>query len=59
MDKLNERRIELANIIVMEMDHQTVDQQGRLAIDLESGGQAMLFMKGSLNRLNGKIKMDF
>ncbi|PID20247.1 hypothetical protein CSV61_15670 [Sporosarcina sp. P3] len=46
VDKLNERRIELANIIVMEMDHQTVDQQGRLAIDLESGGQAMLFHEG-------------
>lgn len=46
VDTLNEKRIELANIIVMEMDHQTVDQQGRLAIDLESGGRAMLFHEG-------------
>ncbi|WP_153731605.1 DUF3048 domain-containing protein [Sporosarcina obsidiansis] len=46
VDKLNERRVELANIIVMEMDHRMVDQEGRLAIDLHSGGKALLFHEG-------------
>ncbi|EGQ26027.1 MULTISPECIES: DUF3048 domain-containing protein [Sporosarcina] len=46
VDKLNERRVELANVIVMEMDHQTVDQEGRQAIDLHSGGKAVLFHEG-------------
>lgn len=59
VDKLNERRIELANIIVMEMDHQTVDQQGRLAIDLQSGGQAMLFHEGIARTIEWKNKDGF
>ena len=59
VDKLNERRIELANIIVMEMDHQTVDQQGRLAIDLESGGQAMLFHEGIAKPIEWQNKDGF
>lgn len=59
VDKLNERRVELANIIVMEMDHQTVDQQGRLAIDLESGGQAMLFHEGIAKTIEWQNKDGF
>ncbi|PIC66357.1 hypothetical protein CSV71_10990 [Sporosarcina sp. P21c] len=59
VDKLNERRIELANIIVMEMDHQTVDQQGRLAIDLESGGPAMLFHEGIAKSIEWQNKDGF
>lgn len=59
VDKLNERRIELANIIVMEMDHQTVDQEGRLAIDLQSGGQAMLFHEGIARTIEWQNKDGF
>ncbi|PIC70176.1 hypothetical protein CSV77_10485 [Sporosarcina sp. P16b] len=59
VDKLNERRIELANIIVMEMDHQTVDQKGRLAIDLESGGPAMLFHEGIAKPIEWQNKDGF
>ncbi|WP_301109074.1 DUF3048 domain-containing protein [Sporosarcina sp.] len=46
VDKLNERRVELANIIVMEMNHKIVDREGRQAIDIHSGGKAMLFHDG-------------
>ncbi|WP_233192104.1 DUF3048 domain-containing protein [Sporosarcina sp. P34] len=59
VDKINERRIELANIIVMEMDHQTVDQKGRLAIDLESGGPAMLFHEGIAKPIEWQNKDGF
>ena len=59
VDKLNERRIELANIIVMEMNHQTVDQEGRLAIDLQSGGQAMLFHEGIARPIEWQKKDGF
>lgn len=46
VDTFNERRVELANILVMEMNHRTIDQEGRLAIDLQSGGKARLFHNG-------------
>ncbi|GKV67030.1 MULTISPECIES: DUF3048 domain-containing protein [unclassified Sporosarcina] len=46
VDKLNERRVELANVLVMELDHKTVDREGRQAIDIHSGGKAMLFHDG-------------
>lgn len=46
IDKANERRVEIANVAVMEMNHETIDGQGRLSIDLQSGGRAMLFHEG-------------
>ncbi|ARD47818.1 DUF3048 domain-containing protein [Sporosarcina sp. P33] len=59
VDKINERRIELANVIVMEMDHQTVDREGRLAIDLQSGGTAMLFHEGIAKTIEWQNKDGF
>ncbi|PIC63341.1 hypothetical protein CSV79_12320 [Sporosarcina sp. P13] len=59
VDKLNERRVELSNVIVMEMNHQTVDQQGRLAIDLQSGGNAMLFHEGITREIEWENRDGF
>lgn len=51
VDKLQERRVELANIVVMEMNHQTIDKEGRQAVDLHSGGKALLFHEGIAKQL--------
>ncbi|MDV6377734.1 DUF3048 domain-containing protein [Sporosarcina sp. GW1-11] len=59
VDKLNERRVELSNVVVMEMDHQTVDQQGRLAINLQSGGNAMLFHEGITREIEWENRDGF
>lgn len=59
VDKLNERRVELANVVVMEMNHQTVDQQGRLTIDLQSGGKALLFHEGITREIEWENKGGF
>lgn len=38
--------VQIANIFVVEADHRTLDDVGRRAIDLESGGKALLFQQG-------------
>ncbi|AOV06770.1 DUF3048 domain-containing protein [Sporosarcina ureilytica] len=48
IDKANGKPIELTNILVFEAAHQTIDAEGRQAIDLESGGKARLFQAGGV-----------
>lgn len=45
-DLNNNETLSASNLIVFETTHRTLDNVGRLAIDLESGGQAYLFQKG-------------
>ncbi|MBT2584120.1 DUF3048 domain-containing protein [Planococcus sp. ISL-109] len=45
-DKESLQRIEVANVLVIEADHQTIDAKGRQEIDLLSGGRALLFQEG-------------
>ncbi|AXI00062.1 DUF3048 domain-containing protein [Sporosarcina sp. PTS2304] len=59
VDKLNERRVELSNVLVMEMNHQIIDQQGRLAIDLQSGGKAILFHEGITREIEWENRDGF
>lgn len=42
------------NILIVEMDHQTIDNKGRKAIDLKSGGQGYLIQKGIVNEVEWK-----
>ncbi len=46
VDKVDEVPVELANILVFEATHRTIDSIGRQSIDIESGGKGMLFQAG-------------
>ena len=46
IDKANDEQIELSNILVFETAHRTIDSAGRQAVDIESGGKALLFQAG-------------
>jgi hypothetical protein len=47
-----EKPIEVENIFIVETSHQVIDDAGRRAIDLESGGNAYLLQKGFINQVN-------
>lgn len=51
IDKANEKRIELSNVLVFEAEHETIDSEGRQSIDLESGGKALLFQAGIVKEI--------
>lgn len=46
IDMNNDEQLSASNLIVFETKHRTLDNEGRLAVDLESGGAAYLFQKG-------------
>ena len=46
IDKANDKQLELSNILVFEAPHRTIDSVGRQAVNIESGGKAMLFQAG-------------
>lgn len=46
IDLNNNEQLSAANLIVFETRHRTLDNVGRLGIDLESGGAGYLFQKG-------------
>ncbi|WP_172373232.1 DUF3048 domain-containing protein [Sporosarcina jiandibaonis] len=51
IDHTNNEPIALSNILVFEANHQTIDKDGRQAIDLESGGKALLFQAGIVKEI--------
>ena len=51
IDHINDKPIALSNILVFEANHQTIDNEGRQAIDLESGGKALLFQAGVVKEI--------
>lgn len=51
VDKANDKEIELSNILVFEAEHQTIDAEGRQAIDIESGGKGLLFYAGTVKEI--------
>ncbi|MCM3786203.1 DUF3048 domain-containing protein [Neobacillus mesonae] len=50
LDAYDGTRLAASNIIVLSTTHQVLDDVGRLAVDLSSGGEAMLFQQGKLIR---------
>ena len=48
IDNANDEPIEVANILVFEAEHHTIDAEGRQSIDLEAGGKARLFQAGTV-----------
>lgn len=51
IDELDESSIEVSNIIVQYCNHQVLDDEGRLAIDLYSGGSGFLFRDGRVHKI--------
>lgn len=56
VDKTNEAQVELANILVFETNHRTIDNEGRQAVDIESGGKGMLFQAGIVKAIDWENK---
>ena len=48
IDKNNDEQLSATNLIVFETTHKTLDNVGRLYIDLETGGEAYLFQQGKM-----------
>ncbi len=46
-----EEPIEINNVFIIEASHQVIDQEGRRAIDLESGGEAYLLQNGVMQEV--------
>lgn len=48
----SEDSIQLDNIFIVETDHEVIDDAGRRAIDLTSGGEGYLLRKGTITKVN-------
>lgn len=48
IDMNNDEQLSATNLVVFETGHKTLDNEGRLAVDLTSGGAAYLFQKGKV-----------
>ncbi|HZG72092.1 MAG TPA: DUF3048 domain-containing protein [Chondromyces sp.] len=60
IDRETKAPIEMENILIVEADHHIIDEQGRLEIDLVSGGKGYFIQNGFLNEVewsnvNGRI----
>lgn len=47
----SEDPVEIANVFVIETVHEIIDNEGRRQIDIESGGNAFLFQRGKMQRV--------
>ncbi|WP_151736851.1 DUF3048 domain-containing protein ['Paenibacillus yunnanensis' Narsing Rao et al. 2020] len=52
LDLNNGNPVEAANVMVLGTEHKVLDDVGRLSIDVELGGEAMLFQRG--NKIEGR-----
>ncbi|MGZ0039768.1 DUF3048 domain-containing protein [Paenibacillus ottowii] len=50
LDQNNNQQLSAANVIVMSTRHQTLDDVGRLSVELDDSGEAMVFQQGKLVR---------
>lgn len=48
IDKNNDKQLFTNNIIVMQTEHKVLDNEGRLAVNLQDGGPAMLISEGKV-----------
>lgn len=48
IDKNNDQQLSATNLIIFETAHKTLDNEGRLSVDLTKGGKALLFQKGKV-----------
>ncbi|MFS0577492.1 DUF3048 domain-containing protein [Sporosarcina sp. 179-K 3D1 HS] len=59
VDKADGQKVELSNILVFEAAHRTIDNIGRQAIDIDSGGRALLFHAGIVKEIEWKNEDGF
>lgn len=52
IDELDNEKVEVSNIIVQYCYHELLDNEGRLAIDLYSGGAGYLFRDGKVHKIS-------
>lgn len=50
LDLNNDNPVEAANVMVIGADHKVLDDVGRLQIDVELGGEALLFQRGQVTK---------
>ncbi|WP_449603028.1 DUF3048 domain-containing protein [Paenibacillus sp. Marseille-Q9583] len=50
LDLNNNKPVEAANVMVMGSDHKVLDDVGRLQVDVELGGEALLFQRGQVTK---------
>ncbi|RKP48734.1 DUF3048 domain-containing protein [Cohnella endophytica] len=48
VDKNNDKQLTATNLVVLSTKHETKDDYGRLVVDLDSGGDAVLFQQGKV-----------
>ncbi|MGG4144304.1 DUF3048 domain-containing protein [Paenibacillus algorifonticola] len=48
IDLNNNEQLAASNLVVLAASHKTLDNEGRLAVDLQAGGDAMLFQQGRM-----------
>ncbi|RWZ57984.1 DUF3048 domain-containing protein [Halobacillus fulvus] len=51
MDEANGERVAVENVFIVETEHRIIDNVGRRAIDLDSGGKGYLLQKGSMKEV--------
>lgn len=54
VDKEDDEPVGITNVIVMEAAHRTIDSVGRQAVDVESGGKAIVFQAGIAKEMEWK-----
>lgn len=54
VDKEDGEPVEVTNVIVLEAAHRTIDNVGRQAVDIESGGKAIVFQAGVAKEMEWK-----
>lgn len=54
VDYVTQQPIELANVLFFEMPHQTIDSEGRRAINIKGGGNAYVFQSGMMREVKWK-----
>lgn len=50
LDLNNDNPVEAANVMIIGADHKVLDDVGRLQIDVELGGDALLFQRGQVTK---------
>jgi hypothetical protein len=58
IDLNNNEQLQAANVIVMGADHKVLDDVGRISVDVNKGGEAMLFQRGVMIKGNWIHKTD-
>ncbi len=57
VERETKQPVKIDNLFIVEMNHKVIDDHGRRAIDLETGGDAYLLQRGKMRKV--KWKNDF